>query len=99
MNTFIITQHNSEGRLILAVCDGDIHGKKFEEKETFLDLGARFYKGEEKDATAVEKLMLRSYTIHAVGKNSVAIAIKIGLPAKSDVKTVSGVPHLQILML
>ena len=98
-NSFIVAQHSSEGRLILAVCDSDIHGKKFEEKGVVLDLSSKFYHGEEKEAIAIEKLMLHAYTIHAVGKNAVAIATKLGLAAKEDIKVVAGVPHVQILML
>lgn len=99
MAGFIVAQHNAEGRLILAVCDADVHGRKFEEGEAVLDLGTRFYSGQEKDAAGVEKLMLKAYTIHVVGKAAVAVAIKLGLGAKEDAKTVAGVPHVQILMI
>ena len=97
-NSFIVAQHSSEGRLILAVCDSDIHGKKFEEKGVVLDLSSKFYHGEEKDATAIEKLMLRAYIIHAIGKNAVAIATKLGLAGKNDAKTIAGIRHVQVLM-
>lgn len=43
--------------------------------------------------------MLKAYTIHAVGKNAVAIATKLGLAAKEDIKLVAGVPHVQVLMM
>ena len=99
MNKLIVAQHNSEGRLILAVCDGNVHGKKLEEKGVVLDLSSKFYHGHEKDADAVKKLMLKAYTIHAVGKSSVAVAIMLGLAAKEDAKTVAGVPHVQVLLL
>lgn len=99
MPGFIVAQHNAEGRLILAVCDADIHGKKFESGDAVLNLSAKFYDGKQKDAAAVEKLMMQSYTINIAGKNAVAIAIKLGLTAKEDVKTIAGVPHVQILML
>ena len=98
-NIFVVAQHASEGRLILAVCDGNIHGKKLEEKGAVLDLSSKFYSGQKKDAASVEKLMLKAYTIHAVGKNSVAAVIKLGFAAKEDTKAVAGVPHVQVLML
>ena len=96
---FIAAQHHSEGRLILAVCDKSSHGKKLEDRGTVLDLSSKFYQGEEKDAATIEKLMLQAYMIHAVGKNAVATAVKLGLAAKEDVKTVAGVPHVQVLVL
>ena len=97
MTSFIVAQHNSEGRLILTVCDGNVHGKKLEEKGVWLDLSSKFYSGQKKGAAAVEKLMLKAYTIHAVGKNSVAVAVKLGLASKEDTKTVAGVPHVLML--
>lgn len=96
---FVVAVHVSEGRRILAVCDSSVHGKRFEDDNVVLDLSSRFYSGEEKDKGAVEKLMQKAYTVHAVGKNSVAVAIGLGLAAKEDIKTVAGVPHVQILML
>lgn len=96
---FVVAKHNSEGRLILAVCDSSVHGKKLEDGNAVLDLSSRFYRGEEKDKSAVEKLMRKAYTIHAAGKNAVAIAAKLGLAAKEDAKTVAGVPHVQVLVL
>ncbi|MBI2145436.1 DUF424 family protein [Candidatus Woesearchaeota archaeon] len=99
MSKFIVAQHNAEGRLILAVCDKEIHGKKFADKNAVLDLSSKFYDGEEEDAEAVEKLVMRAYTINAVGKNAVAAVVKLGLAAKEDIKAVAGVPHVQILML
>ena len=59
----------------------------------------KFYSGKVEDASAVEKLMLKAYTIHAVGKNAIAIALTLGLTSKEDTKKVSGVPHVQALML
>lgn len=99
MPAFIVAQHNSEGRLILTMCDKEVHGRKYEDAKAVLDLGSDFYKGEEMDVTSVEKLMLKAYTIHAVGRNSVAVAIKLGLTDKEGVKAVNGVPHVQVLML
>ncbi|MBI2143349.1 DUF424 family protein [Candidatus Woesearchaeota archaeon] len=96
---FVVAQHSSEGRLILAVCDKEVHGKKLEDKRAALDLSSKFYSGGEKNKDAVVELMRKAYTIHAVGKNSVAVAIKLGLATKDNVKTVAGVPHVQVLVL
>ncbi len=96
---FIVAQHHSEGRLILAVCDKSAHGKRLEEKGIVLDLSSKFYHGEEKDAATAEKLMLRAYMLHAIGKGAVGAVIKLGLATKGETKEVAGVPHVQVLML
>lgn len=96
---FTVAQHISEERLILTACDANVHGKKLEDGSTVLDLSSKFYSGKEEDAAAVEKLMLRAYTIHAIGKNAVAAVIKLRLATRADTKTVAGVPHVQVLAL
>lgn len=99
VHSFVVAQHISEGRLILTVCDSSVHGKRLEDGNSVLDLGSRFYSGEEKDKGAVEKLMRKAYTVHAVGKNSVAVAIGLGLATKEETGAVTGVPHVQVLTL
>ena len=88
----------SEGKLILAVCDKSIHGKKFEDDNTILDLGSKFYDGEEKDAKQASDLMEKAYIINAAGKEAVKLVVKLGLTTTNDVKKVAGVEHVQVLM-
>ena len=95
---FIVTEHNAQGRLVLAVCDKKIHGKKFEDNNAVLDLNSKFFNGHEKWTEEVEKLMRQSYTINAAGKNSVNFTIKLGLASNPDVKKVAGTPHVHVLM-
>ncbi len=45
--TFVVAKHTSEGKLILAVCDSDVYGKKFDGGGMVLDLGSKFYSGDE----------------------------------------------------
>ncbi len=98
-NSFVVANHISDGRSVLAICDSAIHGRKFEDGKMVLDLGSRFYHGEEKDAKEAADLMEKAYIINAAGEEAVALAIKLGLAAKENVKSVSGVPHVQVLMM
>ena len=95
---FVVAAHNSEGRLVLAVCDKEIHGKRFEENAVILDLSSKFFNGSEKETEEVEKLMMQSYTVNAVGKDSVNVVLKLGLASNLDIKKVAGTPHIQVLM-
>lgn len=86
---------------VLAVCDEDLVGKKFEEGELFLDVNVEFYKGEKKNKGEVLEL-LREDTIpniNVVGKNSVDVAIEAGRINKENVLVIGGVPHAQSLIL
>ena len=95
---FIVARRASEGKLILAVCDKSIHGKKFEDDNTILDLGSKFYNGEENDAKRASELMEKAYIINAAGKEAVKLVVKLGLAAAADVKKIAGIEHVQVLM-
>ena len=43
----IVKVHSDKNRLIVAVCDNEVFGKKFYEGELQLDLSSDFFKGEE----------------------------------------------------
>ncbi len=94
---FVVARHISEGRIILAVCDSNIHGKKFEDENAILDLSSKFYMGEEKNAGETAEEMEKAYVINAAGKAAAGLVVKLGLAAKENVRIVSGVPHVQVL--
>ncbi len=98
-NTFVVAKHISEGKLILAVCDDDVHGKRFEDGNAVLDLSSKFYGGEKKSAEEATEFMKNAYVINAAGKETVKRVIRLGLATKEAVKTIKGVPHLQVLVL
>ena len=95
---FVVAKHNSDGKLILAVCDSSLRGKKFEDANAILDLGSKFYQGEEKDAEQTAELMMKAYIINAAGKEAVALVVKLGLATTDDMKKIAGVEHVQVLM-
>ena len=90
----IVKAHKTEnGKLLLAVCDSDLIGKKFEEGKKQLDLDADFYKGEEKSEIETIDLMRNAYVINLVGKNSVTLAINEDLISGENVEEINGVPY------
>ena len=66
-------------RIVVAVCDSNLIGKKFEEGKRQLDLRENFYKGEEIDTKNLMKLLhhysIEDATFNIVGENSVKAAI------------------------
>ncbi len=97
--TMIVKMHKtSDKKLVLAVCDGDLVGKKFEEGNRVLDLTGGFYKGDEKSEEDVINLLKKAYIANLVGENSVKLAIKAGFVNKDSVIEVKGIPHAQVLM-
>lgn len=87
-----------EGRTILAVCDSDIFGKKFEENDLQLDLCSGFYKGEKMDEKRITELFKVVSIVNLVGEKSVSLGIKSGVIEKENVKKISGIPYAQAIV-
>ena len=84
-----------EGRTILAVCDSDIIGKRYEEGELQLDLTSGFYRGEEMDEARIKGYFKVVHVVNLVGENAVELGIKEGLVDKDHIMKVDGIPHAQ----
>jgi uncharacterized protein len=92
----IVKEHKTEeGRLLLAICDSDLLGKKFEEGKKQLDLSSDFYKGKEKSDQEIIDLMKKAYMMNMVGQNSVTLAINENLISGEHVEEIAGIPYAQ----
>lgn len=93
---------HSSYRQIVAICDSDILGKKFEEGIKLLDVRENFYKGEEVSDDKIIELMIdyakEDATFNIAGNKSVASAIKAGIISKEGVEKVAGISYALILM-
>ncbi len=92
---FVVKKHVYTSRLILAVCDKDLLGRRFENKDKLLDLNSSFYKGELMDEGEVLILMKEAYILNLVGKLSVELALKNKLISKDRIFTIKNIPYAQ----
>lgn len=87
-------------RTVVALCDSDLIGKKFEEGIRQLYVRENFYKDREiTHAEAVKLIQFQMHedaTFNIVGKESIAAAIEAGVITKNHVPTVAGIPFTLI---
>jgi uncharacterized protein len=93
----IVKKHSTSGRLILAICDPDLIGKKFTEEKKQLDLTSSFYNGEETEEKELKKLIKQAYMLNLVGKKAIDFALKNKLIEKGNILFVAKIPHAQVL--
>ena len=86
----------NQGRKIIAICDSNLLGQKFENEKLQLDLSSKFYSGEEKNEEEILSLAKDFFTINAVGKKSVDFIAKELNIDKDSIKEIEGVPFLNI---
>jgi len=89
-------------RTVVAVCDSDLLGKKFEEGNKQLDVRESFYKGEEKTYEEVVELMKfqsgEDATFNIVGQESVNAAKEAGIINDGSITYMDGIPYALVLL-
>jgi hypothetical protein len=89
-------------RQIVAICDSELLGKKFEQGERILDVRDSFFNGEEKNQEETIELMkslaAEDATFNIIGKESCNAGLKAGIINKEGIIKVQGVPFALILM-
>lgn len=89
-------------RNIIAICDADLLGKKFEEGKFQLDVKENFFRGEktseEKLNDIIQKESIEDTTFNIIGEKSVNVAIKTGIISKHEVKKIQGIPFALVLI-
>ena len=98
---FSVKVHHSY-REVVAVCDLELLGKKFEEGNRQLYVRENFFKEEELEEENLIKL-LKKYrgndaTFNIVGKESITAALKAEIISKENVGSVEGIPFALILL-
>jgi len=89
-------------RDIVAICDSDLIGKKFEEGNLQIDVKENFYLGkeasEEEVIDTIQKMAREDATFNIVGKNSVNAALKSGLIREDGIVKIQGIPVALVLL-
>lgn len=96
----IIKVHKSQdNKIVAAVCDSELKGKKFEEGKHQLDLTSSFFAGEEKEDLIVGDTIRNADSVNLVGEKSVQIGIQEGVIEKEHVKKIAGIPYAQAVIV
>lgn len=95
----IVKVHKTpDRRKIIAICDSDLIGKKFEEGKLQLDLSSGFYKGGEMGEEEAIGLIKGSYIVNMVGEKSISFGLKLGVVDKKKVIRIKNIPHAQAIL-
>jgi len=97
----LIKIHDSY-RKVVAVCDSELVGKRFEEGKMQLEVKENFFKGDEIGEEKLIEVLRREKdnyaTFNIVGEKSVRIALDIGIVEDWNIGKVDGVPFALVLL-
>ena len=95
----LVKLHKHDGRMLAAVCDEDLYGKRFEEGVVQLDLTGEFYKGEIKTTDEAGDIIRNADHVNLVGPKSIQLGLQEGVIDEHHVRHVQGVPYAQAALL
>ncbi len=89
-------------RDVVAVCDKELLGKKFEEGNLQLDVKESFFKGKESSREEAFEIMrdmkLEDSTFNIIGEKSVQTALEAGIITKDGIGRIADIPFAFVLM-
>jgi len=89
-------------RDVVAVCDSELIGKYFAEREFQLDVKESFYNGEEVSEEELKELIQNmskeDATFNIVGEKAVSCALEAGIISEDGINKIQGVPFALVLM-
>lgn len=98
---FLVKIHKSH-RDVLAVCDSNLVGKRFENDQIQLEVKENFYSEEEISQEELREVMrdmaMEDATFNIVGEESIKIALEEGIIDEKSIKTIEKVPFSLVLL-
>ena len=89
-------------RDVVAICDSNLLGEKFQEDKFQLDIKESFFGGEETTEEEVIEIMKQKSaedaTFNIIGKESINTALKAGIISPEHIKKIRKIPFSLILI-
>ncbi len=91
---FSVRISNYQKSRMLNICDSELLGKTVVQDELNMHISENYYGEKLVDIEEAEILLKNSSIINMVGKETIALSVKIGVGSENGVKIISGVPFL-----
>lgn len=92
-------KYDTWGKIIVAVCDKEIIGKKFQEGELTLMLETSFYKGAEASENEIKEALSCATIANIAGEKAIACAVECECVDPDTVIFIDGIPHAQMVRI
>ena len=96
MMKFSVRISEYQKKTALNICDADLLGKKIIQDELTMHISEAYYGKRIIETDEAKTLLKNSSIINMVGKDTVSLAVDLGIGSQSGVKIISDVPFLII---
>lgn len=88
-----------QNEVMLAACDSNLLGKRFEEGELHIEIKREFYHESFVTEKAFRNALKMATIINLVGENVIRIAVEEGIIDRDNIIRISSVPHAQAVVM
>ncbi|MBS3150511.1 DUF424 domain-containing protein [Candidatus Woesearchaeota archaeon] len=92
-----VKEHIHNDRKLISLCDGNLIGKEFEEKDFTIKISKSFYLGEPMFEKEIIGLAQEGVLLNIIGEESVNFALKNNLIQKAGIKRIKNIPFALVL--
>jgi hypothetical protein len=89
---FMNYQHNR----MLNICDAELVGKTFNKSDLTINISKNYFAERIVEENEAEQLLKNASIINMVGKETIALSVRIGIGSAKGVKEIDGVPFLLV---
>ncbi|MGI0069909.1 MAG: DUF424 domain-containing protein [Nitrosotalea sp.] len=89
---FMNYQHNR----MLNICDAELVGRTFNKSDLTINISKNYFAERIVEENEAEQLLKNASIINMVGKETIALSVRIGIGSAKGVKDIDGVPFLLV---
>jgi uncharacterized protein len=93
---FSVRVTDYQKKTMLNICDTELLGKKIIQDELTMNISESYYGERFVEKEEAETLLKNSSIINMAGKETVSLAIELGIGSENGIKKISGIPFLII---
>ena len=93
---FAVRIVNHQHNRMLNICDADLVGRTVKKSELTLNISRSYFAERIVEDKEAEDLLKKSSIINMVGKETIALSIKMGVGSSQGVKEIDGIPFLLV---
>lgn len=93
---FAVRSMNYQHNRMLNICDAELVGRTFVKSDLSINISKSYFAERIIEENEAEQLLKNASIINMVGKETIALSIRIGIGTTKGVKEIDGVPFLLV---
>ena len=94
---FAVRSMNYQHNRMLNICDAELVGRTFNKSDLSINISKSYFAERIVEEIEAEQLLKNASIINMVGKDTIALSLRIGIGTQKGLKEIDGVPFLLVI--